>query len=67
MVFSSQDSSVATVSKDGTITGVSSGSTIITISTSDSKYSTQYAVNVLENANFNISENKYVLQGAQSI
>lgn len=67
LVFSSQDSSVATVSKDGTITGVSSGSTIITISTSDSKYSTQYAVNVLENANFNISENKYVLQGAQSI
>lgn len=67
LVFSSQDSSVATVSKNGTITGVSSGSTIITISTSDSKYSTQYAVNVLENANFNISENKYVLQGAQSI
>lgn len=67
LVFSSQDSSVATVSKDGTITGVSSGSTIITISTSDSKYSTQYAVNVLENANFNISENKYVLQGVQSI
>lgn len=67
LVFSSQDNSVATVSKDGTITGVSSGSTIITISTSDNKYSTQYAVNVLENASFKIPAKNYVLQGAQSI
>lgn len=50
--FISNDNSVVTVDSNGTITGKKSGSTTITISTSDGKYSVEYAVFVLEKLAF---------------
>ena len=62
IVFDSGNKSVVTVSGDGTITAVSSGSTVITAKTSDGKYSAAIKVSVeTEYAGFNglmISSNK---------
>lgn len=44
LVYSCADSAIASVSKDGIITGIQPGSTEVTVSTSDDKYKVQLSV-----------------------
>lgn len=45
-LYTSDDELVASVSEDGTVTGVGSGSTVITVRTEDGSYSSQIAITV---------------------
>lgn len=49
IIFKSEDDSIATVSSDGTVTGKSSGTVIIKVSTKDNKYYTECVVYVIQN------------------
>lgn len=64
--FVSNDTEVAMVDDKGNVTGKISGSTTITISTNDGKYSMEYAVFVVEKLNYS-NENNTVFEGAYSI